>query len=105
VKKSVANLDKYCLTPDNKGANLFNGRYAVLENEQAYFEAHKSEIRKKYPGKRIVISGDGITGAYNTDGEAYAEAVKTMAPGTFMIKPVTQTDEEATRRYMNRVYD
>jgi hypothetical protein len=76
----------------------------MLENEQAYFEAHKSEIRKKYLGKRIVISGDGIMGAYDTDGEAYAEAVKTMAPGAFMIKPVTQTDDEAIQRYMNRVY-
>jgi hypothetical protein len=76
----------------------------VLENEQAYFEAHKSEIRKKYPGKRIVISGNGITGAYDTDGEAYAEAVKTMVPGTFMIKPVTQTDEGAACRYRSRVY-
>jgi hypothetical protein len=76
----------------------------MLEKEQAYFEAHKDEIRKKYLNKRIVIAGEEIKGAYDTDAEAYAAAVKTMKPGSFMIKPVTRTDQEAIQRYMNRVY-
>jgi hypothetical protein len=76
----------------------------MLEKEQAYFETHKDELRKKYLGKRIVISGEEIKGAYETDGEAYAAATKIMKPGTFMIKPVTSTDQEAIQRYMNRVY-
>jgi hypothetical protein len=76
----------------------------MLDREQAYFEAHKDELRKKYLGKRIVIADEEIKGAYDTDAEAYAAAVKTLKPGSFMIKPVTQTDEEAIQRYMNRVY-
>jgi hypothetical protein len=76
----------------------------MLEKEQAYFEAHKDEIRAKYAGKRILIAGEEIKGAYETDAEAYAAAVKTMKPGSFMIKPVTKTDQEAIQRYMNRVY-
>jgi hypothetical protein len=76
----------------------------MLDKEQAYFEAHKDELREKYLGKRIVIAGEEIKGAYDTDAEAYAAAVKTMKPGSFMIKPVTRTDEEAIQRYMNRVY-
>jgi hypothetical protein len=76
----------------------------MLDREQAYFEAHKDELREKYSGKRIVIAGEEIKGAYDTDAEAYAAAVKTMKPGSFMIKPVTRTDEEAIQRYMNRVY-
>jgi hypothetical protein len=76
----------------------------MLEKEQAYFDTHKDELRKQYLGKRIVISDGEIQGAYDTDGEAYAAATKTMKPGTFMIKLVTRTDEEAIQRYMNRVY-
>jgi hypothetical protein len=76
----------------------------MLEKEQAYFKAHKDEFRKKYLGKRIVISGEELKGAYDTDEEAYAAAVKTMKPGSFMIKLVTQTDQESVQRYMNRVY-
>jgi hypothetical protein len=76
----------------------------MLDREQAYFEAHKDELREKYLGKRIVIAGEELKGVYDTDAEAYAAAVKTMKPGSFMIKPVTRTDEEAVQRYMNRVY-
>jgi hypothetical protein len=76
----------------------------MLEKEQAYFEAHKDELRKNYLGKRIVISGEEIKGAYDTDGEAYTAATKTMKPGSFMIKLVTRTDQESVQRYMNRVY-
>jgi hypothetical protein len=76
----------------------------MLEREQAYFEAHKDEIREKYAGKRVVIAGEEIKGVYDTDAEAYTATVKTMKPGSFMIKPVTRTDEESIQRYMNRVY-
>jgi hypothetical protein len=76
----------------------------MLEKEQAFFETHKDELREKYAGKRIVIAEEEVKGAYSTDAEAYAAAVKTMKPGSFMIKLVTRTDEEAIQRYMNRVY-
>ncbi|MDR1194848.1 MAG: hypothetical protein LBL00_00035 [Endomicrobium sp.] len=76
----------------------------MLEKEQAYFEAHKDELRQKYAGKRVVISGAEVKGVYNTDGDAFAAATKTMKPGDFMIKLVTHTEEESIRRYMNRVY-
>jgi hypothetical protein len=76
----------------------------MLEKEQSYFEAHKAELREKYTGKRIVICGNEFKGAYDTDGEAYEAATKTMKPGTFMIKPVLKTDDEYIQRFMNRVY-
>jgi uridylate kinase len=78
----------------------------MLEREQAYYEAHKSELRAKYTGKRIIIAGESVKGSYDTDGQAYQAAVQTMnlKPGTFMIKPIFGTDRESIQRYMNRVY-
>jgi uridylate kinase len=76
----------------------------MLEKEQAYYEAHKAELRARYTGKRIVISGDEVKGAYDSDGEAYSHAIQSIKPGEFMIKLVTATDEEAIQRFMNRVY-
>ncbi|WP_062428585.1 hypothetical protein [Treponema endosymbiont of Eucomonympha sp.] len=76
----------------------------MFETEQSYFESHKTEFREKYIGKRIVICGSEFKGAYDTDGEAYEAAAKTMKPGTFMIKPVLKTDDEYIQRYMTRVY-
>jgi hypothetical protein len=67
----------------------------MLEKEQEYYEKHREELREKYAGMEIVISGETILGAYPTVGEAYEEAKKTIPPGSFMIKsiPVHPEDE------------
>jgi len=76
----------------------------MLDAENAYFEAHKGELRARYLGKHIVISGNEIRGIYNDPREAYLETIKTMKPGTFMLTPVYATDEEYVQRFRNRVY-
>ncbi|GHV30574.1 hypothetical protein AGMMS4952_17790 [Spirochaetia bacterium] len=78
----------------------------MLDREQAYYEAHKEELRAKYTGKKIIIAGDSIKGVYDTDGQAYRAAVQTMGlkSGTFMITDVDETGQEIIQRYMTRVY-
>lgn len=76
----------------------------MFELENKYYNEHKEEYREKYLGKHIVIYGDELKGVYDNDGDAFNESVKTMKPGTFMIKIVTATDEEAIPRFMSRVY-
>jgi hypothetical protein len=58
----------------------------ALENEQAFYKAHRDELRTKYAGKRIVIANDRVLGVYNTDREALKETVKTLPRGSFMVK-------------------
>jgi hypothetical protein len=69
----------------------------MLEREFEFYESNKSEIRKKYIGKRIVIVGEQIIAAYDDMEEAYQETIKTYTPGTFMIHdvPVNIEDEIA----------
>jgi len=76
----------------------------MLNKEQEYFDSHKAELKEKYLGKRVVISGNEIKGAFDSDAEALSEALKTMAPGTFMIKFITENDEEQVQRFFSRVY-
>lgn len=76
----------------------------MLEKEQNFFDSHKDELRQKYLGKRIVISGNEVKGVFDSDEEALAEALKTMAPGSFMIKFITENDEEQVQRFFSRVY-
>lgn len=76
----------------------------MFEIENKYYNEHKAEYREKYLGKHIVIFGNELKGVYDNDGEAFNESIKTMAPGTFMIKIVTATDEESIPRFMSRVY-
>lgn len=76
----------------------------MLELETKYFEANKEELRKKYLGKHIVISGAAVVGVYASDNDAYLESIKTIEPGKFMIKLVTKTDAESVQRFMSLVY-
>jgi hypothetical protein len=32
----------------------------MLEKETAYYQAHRTSLREKYAGKRVVIAGDQI---------------------------------------------
>ena len=67
----------------------------MLEREFEFYENNKKAIREKYLGKRIVIIGNEIIGAYDDMDEAYQETIKTYTPGTFMIHdvPVNIEDE------------
>jgi hypothetical protein len=60
----------------------------MLEKEFEFYENNKTAIREKYLGKRIVIIGNEIVGAYDDIDKAYQETIKTYAPGTFMIHDV-----------------
>ena len=66
----------------------------MYEHEVAFYEAHKLEIRDKYLGKHVVISGDNIVGAYDDAGAAYYETIKTHSLGTFMIQDVPENIED-----------
>lgn len=66
----------------------------IYEQESEFYEAHKLEIREKYLGKQIVISGDRIVGAYNNAGEAYHETIKTLPLGSFMIQDIPENIED-----------
>ena len=76
----------------------------MLEKEALYFEEHKVEIREKHLKKYIVIHGNSITGEYNSDEEAFSAASKTFEVGTFMIKYVSETDEEQIQRFTSLIY-
>lgn len=76
----------------------------MLIKEQEFYDSHKEELRKKYLNKRVVISSNEIKGAYDSDAEALKESLKTMKPGSFMIKLVTATDDEKVQRFYSRVY-
>jgi len=42
----------------------------VLEAERKYLDSHKDELLKQYGGKILVISGEQVTGAFDTMEEA-----------------------------------
>jgi hypothetical protein len=60
----------------------------MFERENAFYEANREQIRQKYPGKEIVITGDEIIGVYDDLDTAVDETEKTRSLGTFCVKSV-----------------
>jgi hypothetical protein len=60
----------------------------VFEQEKAFCEAHKDELRRKYPDKHLIIVGEQVIGAYTNVSDAYENALKSYEPGHFMLQKV-----------------
>jgi hypothetical protein len=69
-----------------------------FEEEQAFYEANRAELRSKYAGKRVVIVKDQILGVYDSDREAMQETVKTRPRGSFMVKYIPVDPQKETIR-------
>ncbi|MDR1389468.1 MAG: hypothetical protein LBJ31_05770 [Treponema sp.] len=57
-----------------------------FEEEQAFYEENRAELRSKYAGKRVVIIKNQVLGVYDSDREAIRETAKTQPRGSFMVK-------------------
>jgi hypothetical protein len=49
---------------------------APLEIERKYLDSHRDELLKQYGGKILVISGEEVTGAFDTIEEALQAAAE-----------------------------
>jgi len=58
----------------------------MLEIEFSYFQKNQKELAEKYSGKFIVIKGEAVIGAYETEREAYEKTIKDHELGTFLIQ-------------------
>ena len=77
----------------------------MFDKEMVYYENNLSTLQEKYMGKYIVISGDQVIGAYDSDEQAYAGAMEAKCtPGEFMIKNITEDPEDRIQRFSSLVY-
>ncbi len=76
---------------------------AMLKREFDYYLKHQDELVKKYNGKFVVIVGEKVVGAYDTEMEAYLQSKKEHELGTFLIQECTPGDEAYTQVFHSRV--
>jgi hypothetical protein len=77
----------------------------MLDKERTYYENNLSTLQKDHLGKYIVISGDRLIGAFDSDEQAYTGAMEAnCSPGSFMIKLITGNPEEQIQRFTSLVY-
>ena len=68
----------------------------MFERENAFYEANRERLTKKYLGKELVIVGDEIIGFYDNLDAAIDTTVQTRPLGTCCVMevPVHPEDEE-----------
>jgi hypothetical protein len=58
-----------------------------FERELAFFIAHQDELVAKHQGKTLVLRGEQVEGAYDSNLAAFIAAQSRFPVGTFMIQP------------------
>ena len=76
---------------------------AILEKEFNYYLQHQEELIRKYKDKFIVIKGNAVIGAYESDLEAVEETSKQHELGTFLVQKCEPGSESYTYTYHSRV--
>ena len=57
----------------------------MLEQENAFYDAHQTEFREKYLDKWLVITGESLWGVYDKFADAAKAALKQLGSNEFMI--------------------
>jgi hypothetical protein len=61
----------------------------MLDQEQAFFEAHAQEYIRHFLGQWVVIHGAEFLGAYSTEQQAYEAALQQAGNEPVLIRLVT----------------
>lgn len=74
-----------------------------LKKEFEFFKKNQDKLVAEHSGKFVVISGETVVGAYDSELEAYHGAQKERALGTFIIQHCVPGTEEYTKTFHSRV--
>lgn len=83
--------------------NRIQTHATMLEKEFEYYLKNQNDLVEKYNNKYIVIIGEKVVGAYNTDAEALIDAEKKYQLGTFLIQKCTPGKDDYTQIFHTRV--
>lgn len=74
----------------------------MLNNEFDYYKDNQDYFVDLYDGKYIVLKGEEVLGAYDTQLDAYLESAKNHEVGTFLIQHVSPGVESYTIKLHSR---
>lgn len=67
---------------------------SVLEKERKYLESHRDQLLKEFGGKILVISGEEVTGAFDTMEQALEGAATKHGLKNVLIRRPTEAQLE-----------
>ena len=71
----------------------------MIEALFKFYLENQDSLVKKYDGKYLVITKDGVMGAFDSIRAGYDEALSRFGKGNFMLQLCTPGDEAYTRRF------
>ena len=74
----------------------------MINQEFQYYLDNQQDLVAKYNGKTLVIKDLKVVGVYNSEAEAYTEASKQFAVGTFLIQKCQPGKENYTQTFHTR---
>ena len=64
-----------------------------------YYLEHQDELVKQYNGKYLIITADGVMGAFDSMREGYDTALDTYGKGNFMLQLCTEGDGAYSQQF------
>lgn len=71
----------------------------MIETLFKYYLEHQEDLVSKYDGKYLVITNDGVVGAYDSLNEGYEVALKTYGKGNFMLQLCSEGEKDYSQRF------
>jgi hypothetical protein len=68
----------------------------MFQQELEFFKANQADLVERYAGKILVIKESSVVGVYDTNIEAYDNALKEFELGSFMIQPCKAGEDAYT---------
>ena len=75
----------------------------ALEHEFAYYKKHQEELVRQYEGKYLVIVGETVSSAHESELDAYESAKAIYPLGTFLIQHCLPGKDSYTQTFHSRV--
>jgi len=74
-----------------------------LEKEFSYYKAHQDELVRLHENKFLIIVGEKVIAAHDSELEAYESAKQTYKLGSFLIQHCQPGEESYTQTFHSRV--
>ena len=88
----------------NPAINVASDAPDALKKNLDWYIAHQQELAAKYNGKILLIVDQTLVNFFDDMTQAYNEAVKNNAPGTFTLQPCSPEAESYTMMLYSPVY-
>lgn len=73
-----------------------------IEKLFQFYLDNQSELVKKYDGRYLVITEDGVVSDFPTQAEAYLDGVEEYGLGNFIIQLCTQGNDAYTQHFFSQ---